>query len=60
MEEVAMLSLKSLERNNVSGPDGLTAEHLQGGDCVILWLTKIVNRIMELELAKGQAGGSCL
>lgn len=55
-----MLSLKSLERNNVSGPDGLTAEHLQGGDCVILWLTKIVNRIMELELAKGQAGGSCL
>ena len=50
VEEVR-LAIKRLKRNKAPGPDGLTAEHLQGGgECVVLWLTRIINRIVELEV----------
>ena len=49
-EEEVRLAIKRLKRSKAPGPDGLTAEHLQGGgECVVLWLTRIINCIVELE-----------
>ena len=36
-------------KRRAAGPDGLMAEHLQGGDSVAHWLTGILNAIMDLE-----------
>ena len=39
-EEEVRLAIQPLKRNKAPGPDGLTAERLQGGgECVVLWLT---------------------
>ena len=47
MEEV-QFAVNRLKRKKAPGPDGLTAEHLQGGgECMIMWLTRILNNIVD-------------
>ena len=50
VEEV-QFAVNRLKRNKAPGPDGLTAEHLQGGgECMIMWLTRILNYIVDCEI----------
>ena len=43
-------ALKHLKSNKSGGADGLDAEHLKfGGPTVVLWLKRILNRIIHLE-----------
>ena len=49
-DEVKCILQKKLKLRKSSGPDDLTTEHLwYGGPSVILWLTEILNSIVELE-----------
>ena len=44
-------AVKKLKSRKAAGPDGLAAEHLkEGGGVVILWLTDILNAVMDLEV----------
>ena len=43
--------LKRLKKKKSSGPDDLLAEHImQGGHCVVIYLTRIFNAIIDLEI----------
>ena len=46
-----MLYIRRLKGKKAPGPDGLMAEHLKdGGEAVVIWLMKILNTIVELEV----------
>ena len=50
IEEVESILQKKMKLRKASGPDDLTTEHLcYGGSAIILWLTEILNSIVELE-----------
>ena len=43
--------VKKLKSRKAAGPDGLAAEHLkEGGGVVTLWLTDILNAVVDLEV----------
>ena len=49
-EEVAR-AVARLKGRKAPGPDGLMAEHLKGGgDAVVIWLLRILNAVVELEV----------
>ena len=50
VEEVKS-AVRRLKRRKAAGPDNLMAEHLlEGGENVILWLTSLLNAIVDLEV----------
>lgn len=50
VEEVECTLQKKMKLKKASGPDDLTIEHLRyGGPTVAIWLTKVLNSIVELE-----------
>lgn len=50
VEEVECTLLKIMKMKKASGPDDLITEHLHyGGSTIIVWLTVILNSIIELE-----------
>ena len=50
VEEVECTLLKIMKTKKASGPDDLITEHLHyGGSTIVVWLTVILNSIIELE-----------
>ena len=50
IEEVES-AVRHLKRRKSAGPDGLVAEHLQGGGRMLVkWLTRLLNAVVELEV----------
>ena len=50
VEEVECTLLKRMKLKKSSGPDDLTTEHLRyGGSTIVVWLTEVLNSIIELE-----------
>ena len=46
----ASRAVSKLKKKKAPGPDGLLAEHLKAGrEAVVIWLTNILNAIVELE-----------
>ena len=49
IEEVVCI-LQKMKMKNASGPDDLTTEYLRyGGPTIAIWLTEVLNSIVELE-----------
>ena len=57
-EEVARAIARRKGRK-APGPDGLMAEHLKaGGEAVVIWLLRILNAVVELEVVPDALKGS--